>query len=576
MPLDYISPPGTGGGSPDNMGNHTASQDLVLGGFGLRNLADVSRLGSLSLTDGDRILVGGSRGGEFVYHESGRSALGYAVEGIYFDAGDSDDYFVRSYHGMAQLSFFDTSADVAPAIQHAVDFGIPLQMARGAFSLGSSISVNGNATIIGSGRDTTSLVWTGTNGGEMMRFADADDSQDASTSTRHLWIQGFELDGDDIASVGFRLGDGDTAFASVGGKISDCRSVRMSAEGFALDASQIFTLARCEAESCSPGFRSQVYGTAIPATNTTTVFDQCRAINNNGVGFEISQGSSFEFRGCVSEQNDLEGMILQTGSQAITQSFASINIYGLHLEQNNESRGAGTYGQLLIRKGPNGTAIPRSLTIHGLNSGAAAGSAAEDHHHVIVENGEVTLVNPVFAGGTPASIHCPVNTSTCRLRVATDDQGIDSDYITFAGNAVNAIVESRYYGGVNNYGTAIFGNVAGNISLMAKHSTEGLRLEGNDLLTIGRTVPNIVYASDNDDTPSVSIASVLVLDNSATTTVSDFDFGSEGQIVNVVCQDSNTSITGSNFDLKGVVIAAMPGGWSHSFILIGEVWTLLH
>ena len=97
MPLDFISPPGTGGGggSPDNMGNHTASQDLVLGGFGLRNLADVSRLGSLSLSDGDRILVGGTRGGEFIYHDTGRAALAYSDEGVYFDASGADDYFSR-------------------------------------------------------------------------------------------------------------------------------------------------------------------------------------------------------------------------------------------------------------------------------------------------------------------------------------------------------------------------------------------------------------------------------------------------------------------------------------------------
>lgn len=97
MPFGYDGPnSGTGGGTPDNLGSHTATQELVMSDKAIQDLADVSRLGAITgIIDGTNLFVGGSRGGNFQYNESGRSGIGYSLEGYYFDGGGADDYFER-------------------------------------------------------------------------------------------------------------------------------------------------------------------------------------------------------------------------------------------------------------------------------------------------------------------------------------------------------------------------------------------------------------------------------------------------------------------------------------------------
>ena len=188
MPLDYINPPGAGGGgSPDNLGNHTATTEILMGGKGLRNLADVSRLGSLSLTDGDRIFVGGNRGGEFLYHDSGRSGLGYTLEGIYFDAAGADDYFERSdvphvdpaMYGAVGDGIANDGGIIEVATKHALANGLELFLRDNRtylcdtwtpFTADGVVAIRGTGTLLG---PDTSTIFCTIGDGSSLRIVDA-------------------------------------------------------------------------------------------------------------------------------------------------------------------------------------------------------------------------------------------------------------------------------------------------------------------------------------------------------------------------------------------------------------------
>jgi len=86
-------------------------------------------------------------------------------------------------------------------------------------------------------------------------------------------------------------------------------------------------------------------------------------------------------------------------------------------------------------------------------------------------------------------------------------------------------------------------------------------------------VTNMTFAS-GDDTPNVANGNQFVVDGSITPSLTDFDGGSDGQVIGIFCSVSSCVISydATKISLKGKANVTMSAGDSISFRLVGTVW----
>jgi len=88
-------------------------------------------------------------------------------------------------------------------------------------------------------------------------------------------------------------------------------------------------------------------------------------------------------------------------------------------------------------------------------------------------------------------------------------------------------------------------------------------------------IHEIILAADLDTTPSVQGVRVLRVQNSAATTITNFDDPADGQRLTVLVQDANTTIAdGTNLEMYGVSYTAAAGNASFEYIYDGTIWQL--
>lgn len=271
--------------------------------------------------------------------------------------------------------------------------------------------------------------------------------------------------------------------------------------------------------------------------------------NSGTHGFNMLYCDAATVTGCVANDNHNYGIIFGGGdnTQPVSTNFVIT-------------------GNTLLRNGDGGISIDPSW--------ASDAAAAHDTWATVTAN---TIDGAITAGRNCIFIthirYATIANNVCRNATASGVLVGNSHKVNVSGNA---LTENGHYG-ISFSGTAVadagehacFGNVfSGNASGTVNY--------GNTSAIQEALIFKKADATDGDTTPSVAGVRTLVLDNSASTSIADFDDGVDGQEIVVIVRDANTSITDStDIEMQGTSYTAAAGNQCFYFVLDGTQWQLI-
>jgi hypothetical protein len=232
--------------------------------------------------------------------------------------------------------YLTTSASVAD-IQAALDTGGTVRLAPGTYALGTTtLNLNGNAALEGSGEDETILTYTGT--GSALQI-----NSGTGTTTLNASVRFLTLDGTNAGSGGYygiTLGQSSVSPMTGSGLFMGLTIKRFQVAGLRIVVSAVATFVRCSFQSNDDG----VWATNDFSNGVTgQSFIACRFVDNLQRGAFLEQYDTVSFTNtCQFENNGKEGLLVQHpgGATAVTRNLL---VTGNYFEGNGT---AGAYSDL--------------------------------------------------------------------------------------------------------------------------------------------------------------------------------------------------------------------------------------
>ena len=292
------------------------------------------------------------------------------------------------------ITLMPSGGDDTAQIQAALNTNRVVQLEAGQFNIASTINIDGDRALLGSGEGITTI--SSTARGQTFQI-----NSGGGVTTLNARFENFTLNGNDAGQFGFKWGQ--TAVSPYTGAGS-MRNVTV--RGFTQAGIQIVFTAGLRLEGVTS--MRNVYGLHFAAESEhgiTTMRVQGCWFKQNTIGLFMESGTSVTVRDSIFEFNTQEGVVVQRGTDSV--STRNIVFTDNHFENNNQGRGGTNYQ---FRAFSLGSSLIQVLGLERNTFAVSGGS----NRHVFFGKGRFRDIDNEYVSPTAGAVTCE-NTSLCRV-----------------------------------------------------------------------------------------------------------------------------------------------------------------